>query len=766
MAAFLIFSASWVWHQQRAAAADGGPRSGSEAHIRARVIREQRFNQSADNAATGLSLPNRDGAFDRVATYTSPILDAEYAFNGIALDWIADEPDATRTRIVLRVRDRGTWTDWFPVEASDDIQKPLTGDTRQYMDPWFVSAADAFQYRIVQRTDQPRVTPRLGELRITYLDSTRGPDGLRTGHLSWWQRMLRPATTASAAGVPVISRADWGADESLRYTSDGDERWPRQYADVEKFIIHHTAGSDGGDDPAATIRGIYYFHAITRGWGDIGYNYLVDPAGRIYAGRVGGAGVVGAHTYNEQADTDFNRGSVGISVLGNYQTTDVLSDAAEDALESLIATKAIDAGITPSGESTFRDQLLPNVIAHRDVDATACPGQDIVSRLENIRDGAQEKFRDAGGLAGLRRSVAVVDVTPSSLTLAPGASARVVIQYRNTGTVNLTQRGLRAVFLRTSTENPLDHPSWDSAQRVSDIDDAEIAPGETGSVTFSIRAPRNTLQATGRFRLAYRDGGVQFVGGSGVTVRVRIEGYRYAGERDSVELPSQTTAGSVDWVSLRFVNRGTEPWFQRDLRLWVYDLDRSPSVYRYHRWSHSNGLIRMVQQRVNPGGVATFRYRQQSPAIPGRYRQEFLLRNGDATVVGSGIARTTRVTSGLRGQLLSIQAPPVVRRVWRFPAVLELKNRGTMAWDRDVALVVTAPSGGTSLFWDASWEGTEVAAPVTTGTVAQRSVTFVTVWFEAPRTTGIIGSRIRLLDRSSNQWVDGIDVPITVRVDP
>lgn len=57
------------------------------------------------------------------------------------------------------------------------------------------------------------------------------------------------------------------------------------------------------------IRGVYRYHAVSRGWGDIGYNYIVGQNGRIYEGRAGGDYVAGAHAlYN-------NKNSIGISVL-------------------------------------------------------------------------------------------------------------------------------------------------------------------------------------------------------------------------------------------------------------------------------------------------------------------------------------------------------------------------------------------------------------------------------------------------------------------
>ncbi|MEV0089506.1 hypothetical protein AB0H93_42265, partial [Saccharopolyspora sp. NPDC050642] len=42
------------------------------------------------------------------------------------------------------------------------------------------------------------------------------------------------------------------------------------------------------DQSAALVRGIYYYHSVTNGWGDIGYNALVDKCGTIFEGRTGG----------------------------------------------------------------------------------------------------------------------------------------------------------------------------------------------------------------------------------------------------------------------------------------------------------------------------------------------------------------------------------------------------------------------------------------------------------------------------------------------
>ncbi len=64
--------------------------------------------------------------------------------------------------------------------------------------------------------------------------------------------------------------------------------------------MHHSATGNGyaPTDSAAIVRSIYECHTLTHGWGDIGYNALVDKYGQIFEGRFGGITkpVEGIHT--------------------------------------------------------------------------------------------------------------------------------------------------------------------------------------------------------------------------------------------------------------------------------------------------------------------------------------------------------------------------------------------------------------------------------------------------------------------------------------
>ena len=147
-----------------------------------------------------------------------------------------------------------------------------------------------------------------------------------------------PATAAAAAPV-IVTRSEWGADESLRNAAPS-------YSPVKMAFVHHTASGNiyARADAPALVRGIYAYHTQSLHWSDIGYNFLVDRFGTIYEGRYGGVtrGVIGAQVYG------FNTGSTGISVMGTF--TDAAPPAeAVAALERLLAWKLGVHGLDPTG---------------------------------------------------------------------------------------------------------------------------------------------------------------------------------------------------------------------------------------------------------------------------------------------------------------------------------------------------------------------------------------------------------------------------------
>ena len=118
---------------------------------------------------------------------------------------------------------------------------------------------------------------------------------------------------------PIVTRSQWGANESLR-TAD-----PIFNSAIRKLIVHHTGTPNDITDYAGLARGIYV-NELNNGYIDIAYNWLIDPHGRIYEGRWAQnypAGlphtgernrlnVMGAHALH------FNTDTIGIGLMGDY----------------------------------------------------------------------------------------------------------------------------------------------------------------------------------------------------------------------------------------------------------------------------------------------------------------------------------------------------------------------------------------------------------------------------------------------------------------
>jgi hypothetical protein len=298
--------------------------------------------------------------------YESPVRDMGHSFMAVGAGWRA-EPDAG-VQLEIRCSDDGqTWTPWQPL-TRDDGGRDGTADSLTYSELFFGSGR-FLQTRVTLQRGTDANVATLKALKITAIDASSGPAS----------PALAAAQDASGAATPpaIISRAQWGADESLFF-------WTPEYAPVTHFVIHHTDAVPS--DPMAAMRIIYYYHAVTQNWGDIGYNYVIDTEGRIYEGRKGGDGVIGGHA------RPYNTGTVGVAILGNYTAIDVPQPAA-NALVELLAWKCNLHYVHPLQSSFIYDNTFPNIMGHRDCNATPCPGDRAYAILPQVRQSVWDRMR-------------------------------------------------------------------------------------------------------------------------------------------------------------------------------------------------------------------------------------------------------------------------------------------------------------------------------------------------------------------------------------
>ena len=196
-----------------------------------------------------------------------------------------------------------------------------------------------------------------------------------------------PAQRGGVTPEPqIFSRAQWGADESMR------DKGSLRYYEVHAGFVHHTVNANdySRDEVPGILRSIYAYHTKSRGWSDVGYNFLVDRFGRTWVGRAGGPSrpIRGAHTLG------FNHTSVGVAVIGNYESAAAV-DRIVTAIVRLAAWKLDRYDRKPRGRTRVYSHgsdkypkgwvRLKVIDGHRDTNDTACPGDRLYARLPEIR---------------------------------------------------------------------------------------------------------------------------------------------------------------------------------------------------------------------------------------------------------------------------------------------------------------------------------------------------------------------------------------------
>ncbi len=246
--------------------------------------------------------------------------------------------------------------------------------------------------------------------------------------------------------INIISRAEWGADESRLFIPSEDDpktetdetrletekfnlnlpiynqypddlkyhkieesingvplRYAKYYSKPNRIVLHHTATSkpmNTKEEVSDYLRRLIIFHTNPdmpgTFYGDIGYHFLIDKNGNIYEGRRGGPEVAGAHV--ESANT----GAIGISMIGNFheapdKPVDEVTPEALQSLKGLVYNLSIDYDIDLNESVEFLGQEIPAFAGHQDYviyssnpsadpeSYTECPGDNLKSRIDDVR---------------------------------------------------------------------------------------------------------------------------------------------------------------------------------------------------------------------------------------------------------------------------------------------------------------------------------------------------------------------------------------------
>ncbi|MEV4350887.1 N-acetylmuramoyl-L-alanine amidase [Actinoplanes sp. NPDC049596] len=359
-------------------------------------------------------------------------------FSMLSVSW-ADPKAEPKGTVQVRTRSAatGAWTDWQSLEVAEQAADlpAEKARVRGRTEPLWAGPSDGVAARIQGAT----ATGLPAGLRLNLIDPDAPPTGGAGGGVLAEPSAPAPEAgtkvTAKAALPPMITRAQWGADEKsvkapAEVAADG----------VKMIWVHHSGFGNAYTcaESASVIRGIMA-NDIKEGFDDLGYNFIVDKCGTLYEGRKGSGtkAVIGAHSIG------FNTASAGVALLGDY-TSLRPTDAAIKTIAAVSAARLTAYGFDPSTTAQMTegsdihmwkkgDQVtFPRISGHKDGQRvstdvassgylTECPGKVMYPMLSAIRGKAS-----APGLA-------VKNVT--------GTVSGGVTYVRNTATVNWTIAG-------------------------------------------------------------------------------------------------------------------------------------------------------------------------------------------------------------------------------------------------------------------------------------------------------------------------------------
>lgn len=277
-------------------------------------------------------------------------------FSLVGITW--DAKAGSGHRYEVRVRSGGEWSQWYQLE-------PALAEAAG-TDPIWVGPSDAVEAQVLGGS-----ADSISGLDLVLIDPQALPED---------QQIASAPMQAQADIIPVtepkiVTRAQWGAAAPVRCEANS--------ATIKAVTVHHTAGSNvyTAAQAPGIVRGIQNYHAVTLGWCDIGYNFLIDKYGTIYEGKAGGTRmpVHGAHAASWNDDT------VGISFMMNSDSFNP-DGATMEAAARLLAWKMAGYYLNPKGKVSLAGKTVDTIFRHGDVMATACPGANITGKMGWLRD--------------------------------------------------------------------------------------------------------------------------------------------------------------------------------------------------------------------------------------------------------------------------------------------------------------------------------------------------------------------------------------------
>lgn len=164
----------------------------------------------------------------------------------------------------------------------------------------------------------------------------------------------------------IVGEKTWDAlnNEQIAHVVESAKGLKKSKRRIDYIVVHSTATHEGQDFSVEQIRKVHK----AKGYGDIGYHYVIYRDGSLHEGR--NVNISGAHARG------YNMHSIGVVYVGGCEAK---------------STKAKDTR-TAAQKATLLDllkklrKLYPKaqIVGHRNLNATACPSFDAKAEYKGI----------------------------------------------------------------------------------------------------------------------------------------------------------------------------------------------------------------------------------------------------------------------------------------------------------------------------------------------------------------------------------------------
>jgi hypothetical protein len=367
------------------------------------------------------------------------------------------------------------------------------------------------------------------------------------------------------------------------------------------------------------------------------------------------------------------------------------------------------------------------------------------------------------------------------------AGQRVFVQVRATNSGAQTwNRG--NIFLGTSAPNDrrsaFYDPSWYGPSRAATLDEATVAPGQTGTFSFWV-----TASQAGSYKEYFNllSEGVTWMNELGLHFYFGVRPPTYTWEpagqafyTDSTKAtPATSMVNSVPgkryYVKVWAKNTGNQPWRKGIVNI---GNQRGSSLYD-GTWLSGNRLTTLHESVVNPGDIGSFEFWINTPNRTGVSMDYFnLVADGIAWMndwgMNFGVTVNPAFTWAPAGQAVytdSTKSTPKDQaklvRDGRYYMVIKMRNIGTQTWLRgQVNLAATWPKDRDSVFYDSRWLSRNRPATLTEPTVAPGDIGTFEFWVTATNRPGFYKEYFNPVAEGITWFNDlGLHYPYTVHWD-